>query len=310
MNQISTISFIQKEVLKTILYFDVFSYPLKFDEVFENMPLKISKNELLSNLNELVRYRFIKKIDDFYLLIISNDNYVERRLMGNIKAMDMLPNAYLYSKKIASFPFMSGVYISGGLSKNYYDEYSDIDYFIVTKKNRLWLCRTIFMLYYKTLSQKNKNNFCLNYFISESDLVIPDRNDFVARELAYLLPTVNYELYQAILNENSWYKSKFENKELLPPFNCINTPEPWSKKLVELMFSGWFGNWIDNCLLHITLKHWRKKYPEMSHEDFDLQYRSRKHVCKYHSKGHQNKVLTIWQEKIKEFEYEFKIALN
>ena len=117
LTQISTISFIQKEVLKTILYFDVFSYPLKFDEVFENMPLKISKNDLLSNLNELVRCRFIKKIDDFYLLIISNDNYVKRRLKGNIKAMDMLPNAYLYSKKIASFPFMSGVYISGGLSK-------------------------------------------------------------------------------------------------------------------------------------------------------------------------------------------------
>ena len=48
----------------------------------------------------------------------------------------------------------------------------------------------------------------------------------------------------------------------------------------------------------------------MNHEDFDLQFRSKKHVCKYHSKGHQNKVLTIWQEKIKIFERKFDVELN
>ena len=111
-------------------------------------------------------------------------------------------------------------------------------------------------------------------------------------------------------DENKWYKSKFKNKEVLPALDCINTPEPLHKKLIELLFAEKFGNWIDNKLLHITLKHWRKKYPEMNHEDFDLQFRSKKHVCKYHSKGHQNKVLTIWQEKIKIFERKFDVELN
>lgn len=309
MIQTFTISLNQKHVLKTLLYFDVFNYPLKFDEVFENMPVTISKEDLMGDLQSLIEEGFIKEEQGFYLLSSSLGNSISRRLKGNAEALETMHKAYHYSKKIASFPFISGVCISGGLSKNYYDEYSDIDYFIITKANRLWLCRTFFVLYYKTLSKKEKNNYCLNYYISEADLLIPDKNDFVATELAYLLPTVNYPLYKRILKENNWYKNKFLNKEELPNLNCIETPEPWYKKTLEFVFAGKFGNWVDNQLLFVTLKHWQKKYPELSQEDFELQFRSRKNVCKYHAKGHQNKVLTLWNEKIKNFANQFQIEL-
>jgi hypothetical protein len=36
----------------------------------------------------------------------------------------------------------------------------------------------------------------------------------------------------------------------------------------------------------------------MEQEDFELQIRSRKHVCKHHTKGYQNKVLEKWQTTI------------
>lgn len=310
MIQTCTITLSQKEVLKTLLYFDVFSYPLNAEEVFENIPLAISKTVLDNDLEFLANEGLIKNVNGFYLSFASPDNIIEKRLRGNARALEVKKKVYRYSKTIASFPFISGVCISGGLSKNYYDERSDIDYFVITKANRLWLARTIFTLYYKTLSKEKKNNYCLNYFISEADLVIPDRNDFVATELAYLLPTVNYAIYQKILAENRWYKTKFKNKKDLPELNCHKTPEPFLKKLIESVFFSAFGNWIDDKLLRMTLKHWRKKYPEMSHEDYELQFRSRKHVCKYHTKGHQNKVLTLWNEKIKLFEKEFELKLN
>ncbi|MES2761923.1 MAG: hypothetical protein V4677_06940 [Bacteroidota bacterium] len=309
MTQTFTISLTQKNVLKTLLYFDVFNYPLKFDEVFENMAVAINKDDLRNDLQCLTEEGLIVEEQGFYLLPTTSKNSIARRLKGNAEALETMHKAHYYSKKIASFPFILGVYISGGLSKNYYDEYSDIDYFVVTKANRLWLCRTMFVLFYKTLSKKEKNNYCLNYFISEADLLIPDKNDFVATELAYLLPTVNYPLYKRILTENSWYKNRFINKEELSDLNCIKTPGPWYKKAIELFFSGKFGNWADDQLLYITLKHWQKKYPELSQEDFDLQFRSRKHVCKYHSKGHQNKVLNLWNEKIKKFSDQFQVDL-
>lgn len=309
MIQTFTISLNQKNVLRTLLYFDVFNYPLKFNEVFENMPVPVSKEDLMKDLQCLIEEELIKEENGFYLLSSSSTNSIERRLKGNAEALKTMGKAYHYSKKIASFPFISGVCISGGLSKNYYDAQSDIDYFVITKANRLWLSRTIFIVYYKTLSKIEKENYCLNYFISEADLLIPDKNDFVATELAYLLPTVNYPLYKRILKENSWYKTKFLNKGELSDLNCIETPAPMFKRVTEFMFKGKFGDWIDDQLLYITLKHWQKKYPELSRQDFELQFRSRKHVCKYHSKGHQNKVLILWNEKIKIFANQFQIEL-
>lgn len=310
MIQTYTISIIQKELLKTILYFDVFSYPLKFDEIFSNTPITQTKEQVYVFLEELIQEGLIKKTDDFYLLANAAPNIIERRLKGNAFAEKMLPLAYSKSRKIARFPFMSGICISGGLSKNYYDERSDIDYFIITKPNRLWLCRTIFILFYKTLSPERRKQYCLNYFISESDLKIEDNNVFVATELAYLIPTVNHLSYLDLLKKNIWYKNRFENKNAVSLTNCIDTPEPWYKKMIELLFFGKFGNWADNQLLTITLNHWRKKYPQMNDEDFNLQFRSRKHVCKRHAQGYQNKVLSIWEEKIAKFENEFQLKLD
>lgn len=75
------------------------------------------------------------------------------------------------------------------------------------------------------------------------------------------------------------------------------------------MLGGKMGNWLDNVLLKQTLKRWRKKYPDMSQEDFELQFRSRKNVCKRHTKGFQHRVLSTWQEKQIEFEQQFNMSL-
>ena len=48
----------------------------------------------------------------------------------------------------------------------------------------------------------------------------------------------------------------------------------------------------------------------MSTEDFELQIRSKKHVCKHHTKGYQNKVLQAFHYKMEEFEKETDVNLK
>jgi len=81
------------------------------------------------------------------------------------------------------------------------------------------------------------------------------------------------------------------------------------KSFWESVFSGKFGSFADAFLLRITLNRWKKKYPDLSEEDFELQFRSRKNVCKRHTKGFQNKVLGLWSEKQKQFEGMFGVSL-
>lgn len=299
----------QKKILKTLMYFDVFNYPLTSEEIFANAPIQHG-DHLNEELMELAEMGLIQKSGEFYALSDQIHSHIERRLKGNQMARDMLVTAQKISKKITRFPFVAGVCISGGLSKSYFDEKSDLDFFIITRPNRLWICRTLYILLYKTFPKKKKRLYCLNYFISESDLMINDKNLFVATELAYLIPTVNYTLYRKLLNNNSWYKEHFVNKVPFPENKSLKLRDAWYKKIIEYLFSGSFGDWVDSVFLNVTLRHWRKKYAELSDEDFDLQFRSRKHVCKRHTHGYQNKVLKLWAEKMQSYEKQFQITLH
>jgi hypothetical protein len=281
-------------IIKVIAYYDVFNYPVTKKEIFEYANSELKMDDLEHSLICLIEQGFIKTDHHFYFTPRLDFKFIEARVDANRLAEEMLPLAKNYCSKISKFPFIRGVFISGGLSKNYFHQQSDIDYFIITTKNRLWLCRTIFILYYKLLSKKKKEFFCLNYFISEADLTIPDRNQFVATEIATLIPMVNHTLYLQFLDTNDWYKSFFPQMPMRSSRESIPHKKQAIKSAIEYLFSGFIGNRMDDFLLRITLKHWRKKFIHMKHEDFDLQIRSRKHVCKHHTKGYQNKVLEKW----------------
>lgn len=295
----------QIEILKAVLYFEIFAYPLTVAELYENSAIRISREAFDAELGKLVKDGILSRQDEFVLSRNGSEQFIARRKNGNKAADDVMPVAYRYSKKIASFPFVEGLCLSGGLSKRYYDERGDIDFFIITKPGRLWLCRTFLILRYKLLPKHLRKYWCVNYFIASSSLSIPENNVFTGTEMAYLIPTVNYGVYQKLLEQNAWYKKRFPNKERHADVNCIDTPEPWMKRMIEWFLGGRLGNVIDDWLLRTTLRHWRKKYPEMKEEDFELQFRSRKDVCKRHTSGFQNVVLSKWEQKQQEYEKRF-----
>jgi hypothetical protein len=299
-----------KAILQTVLYFDIFKYPLKENEIVENCNKGFDGAELKRSLNELVTLGYLKQVKEFFMPHWADIDNVERREKGNNSAAHMMKEVQARSKKVARFPFIKGLCISGSLSKNYFDAKSDIDFFVITKANRLWLCRTLFVLYYKLLPERKKKFYCLNYFISEADLRIEDQNIFVATELAYLIPTFNHEVYSQLLEQNSWYKHWFSNKPQDQGKDCINNRSGFLKKLIEAFFAGGVGDWADEYLFKKTARHWWKLYGHVGKDTFEVQFRSRKHVAKRHDKGYQEKVLKALDQKIKDIEDTFQQKLN
>lgn len=263
-----------------------------------------------AELDILLNAGMLSQSGDFILSPNGTEQDIERRVNGNAGAQKIMPLAYQYSKKIASFPFVEGVCLSGALSKNYYDEKGDIDFFIITRPGRLWICRTLLILRYKLLPKSRKKFWCTNYFIASDALYIPDNNAFTGTELAYLIPTVNYSAYRQLLDTNTWYRNRFPNKSPYSDAHCLSASNSWWKRTIETVLGGAFGRMCDNFLLLITLRHWQKKYPELSKEDFELQFRSRKNVCKRHSHGFQNKVLYSWEKKQRDFSRDHNVIFS
>ncbi len=134
---------------------------------------------------------------------------VRRRIDGNLRASARLKTARRYTKIMAAFPFVQGVFISGSLSKGFAGPDDDIDYFIVTNPRRLWLTRSLLTLFKKFFLVNSHRNFCINYFVDTQHLAIRQQNRFTATELAFLLPTYNSQLHQRILQENEWIRNYY-----------------------------------------------------------------------------------------------------
>jgi len=166
------VSDIKKNILATLAYFDVFNYPLTQSEIFlflsQRYDLAVFSNALLLLMAERAVYKF----DNFYTL--KNDlGIAKRRSAGNKKAAELIQVAKRVGSFLIRFPYVRGIGISGSLSKNFADEQSDIDLFIITAGNRLWVARTILHFFKKMTFLVNKQHlFCMNYFIDEQALEI------------------------------------------------------------------------------------------------------------------------------------------
>ena len=297
-------------VIKALLYFDIFNHPLSIKELRELIPMQLDEaSELLEVLVELTDRNLIYFHDGFYSVSPSFFN-TQRRIAGEKLASTMVKRMQKFSGLIASFPFVKAVTISGSLSKNFMDENSDIDYFIVTKKNRLWLARTLLIAYKKLFLFNSKKNFCVNYFVSEDQLSIPDRNIFTATEVSYLIPVYNFNTYLDFMKVNDWSKSFYPNFPLRENNYVINEKYPKLKSKMENILSNALGEKLDTYFFKLTLKRWKKKFKNFDESIFDLRMRSKKNVSKHHPNGFQEKVLSQLQTKITEFENLHDISLS
>lgn len=278
-------------VLHTLMYFDIFRHPLTTDEIHRNCQWQAcSLSDIAVALESLLQYGIIGNAEGFWFLS-GNNKIISLRLERQERALQFQSKAKKYSRRIASFPFVRGVSVSGSLSKGTMDINGDIDYFIITEPGRLWVARTLLVLYKKVFLLNSKKYFCVNYFIDTDRLTIPDRNLFVATEIAFLRPMVNRKLYEEFVRSNKWVNLMYPNREVRARLAVSEVASGFIKRNVEKMLSKNFGEWLDEKCLRITMMRWKKKFPHLSNLEFDLDFRSKKNVSKHHPQGFQRKVV-------------------
>src|SRR5688572_22112099 len=161
-------------ILRVLAYFDIFHYPLTKNEISQFLGKPFPEKDFGDILQQMVARETIFQYNDFYSLH-NNPLLAPRRREGNLRAQKLLPKAFKIGRFLFHFPYVRAVCISGSLSKNFADEKADIDFFIITKANRLWLARTIMHLFKKlTFLTGHQHYFCMNYYIDEEALLIKE----------------------------------------------------------------------------------------------------------------------------------------
>ena len=167
---------VKRDILASLCYFDIFDYPITQLEISQFIRNTYRLEEIAAGLHSLTVEQWIYKFGDLYTLQ-NNYDVIARRKKGNAKARQMLETAQKIAAIISCFPFIKGVGVSGSLSKNFADLDADIDFFIITEKNKLWLARTFLMACRRLAFLFKKEHWlCLNYFIDEKMLEIEEKN--------------------------------------------------------------------------------------------------------------------------------------
>ena len=295
-------------LLKPLLYFSLFRYPLTEEEIFAFSEAS-SKEQIKRELDCLVKDNIIYNFGDFYLCE-NDESLIKRRLLGNKKAKDIHQKATKVSKFISKFPFVEGVGISGSLSKGYYDDDGDIDFFIITTPNRLWIARTLLILYKKIFLLNSKKYFCVNYFISADSLEIDEKNRFTATELVTLLPMFGNGSFHDFYKKNKWANSFLPNKNISENIgNLLPVNKPFITKASEKILNTKIGDYIDNLFLRITYKKWKLKFKDIDEDQFNIALKSTKNISKHHPLNFQNQVIERLNKKYVEYQENHNIHL-
>jgi hypothetical protein len=286
---------LRASVWKTMSYFDVFQHPLHLREITTFVDVAgVSEEMVKEQLNDFIGQKLISESAGYYYLG-SDKTKVRRRLEGNIRACKKMRVARIFSRIISFFPYTRAVMISGSMSKGVMHQDSDIDFFVISKPGRLWLNRTLLALFKKIFLLNSHKYFCINYFIDEDHLAIPDRNIFTATEIAFLMPMSNYQLHQRFLAANQWYAKHYPN---LDSFRHQPDPQPLIRRIAELPFNNGLGDRLESLCMKLNNNYWRRKYHlrDLSNPDSDIY--STPHTSKYHPNRQQFIVLEQLEQRL------------
>ena len=199
-------------VLKTLIYSDIFDYPLKKQEIYRYLiESKINEESLGQILASIDRHIAFK---NNYYCLLGRENIIKKRIQREKESKIKLQIAQTIIKRISFLPTTLVIGISGALAMENAEEKDDIDLFIITKKNTLWSTRLFLILLLKIMGKYRKrgdknvaNKICLNMFLDQDGLVLPveRQNLYSAHEITQLLPIFQRQnTYQKFLNSNTW----------------------------------------------------------------------------------------------------------
>lgn len=210
----------EKAILKTLLYSNLFDYPLTEEELHNFLiNEKIDRREFSKSLSSAkIPINFSK---DFYFLS-GNKQLVKKRQARELISIVKLKKAETIIKRLSLIPTIKLIGISGTLAMKNCEEDDDIDIFIIAEKNFAWTTRflaVIFLIIMGAYRNKNSKHYqdkiCLNLVLDEKRILFAKEDLFTAHEIAQLLPIFERDgTYRKFLNANGWIKKHLPNWQI------------------------------------------------------------------------------------------------
>jgi hypothetical protein len=293
---------LQRGILQTLLYYDIWEYPLTAKELYAFFPgTQMSFEEFSTCLAKDGPGPMVAEHEGFYFLRSRPRSVVEQRNRRQCHARTMWKMARVSTHIIKRFPFVRGVFVSGDLSKDATTPASDVDFFILTSPGRLWITRAMLTLFKKTFLLNRKKFFCLNFFVTADHLLLEEHNIYAATEIGHLKPLYGSDLFNKYMAANRWIREYFPNFDILfLPSVRPNDRRSILQMVLEAPFALLPADAWDNALLQAMRRVWRNRYPDLDEAARGRMFRSTRQESRAYGGDFQEKILNLYEQKLKE----------
>lgn len=188
----------------SVLYHDLFDFPLNFSEM-----IRWSAGKRCLTPSE--EYQISSK--NGFLFVEGKEGIVYKRILRKRVSAKKLEIAQQAAQVLSIIPGIKMVAVTGSLAMENATDESDIDLMIITQKGSLWTTRLICYLVNWLIGAKTrrpgdrnqKDRLCMNMWLDEGDTVWREQNVYSAHEIGQILPLVNKNsTYEKFLSVNKW----------------------------------------------------------------------------------------------------------
>lgn len=200
-----------QKAIATVAYADIFAYPLTREEIVHWAVGGMS--ELPSGIKSLHR---TPAGGNEYVHLPGRARIVNLRRIRKHIATRKWHRIYHVMKYFRFIPTLLLVGVTGGLAVDNAKEQDDIDVFFITRKNTLWITRSLVTLGAEWLGVRRRpddgvvaDKICLNMFMAEDALGLPsgEQDLFAAHEVLQMVPLWEREgVCHRFLSANSWVR--------------------------------------------------------------------------------------------------------
>jgi hypothetical protein len=237
-------------VLRTIIYSDIFDYPLTAHQIHRYLAeVSASFEEVVKSLDT----SYLTHISDYFTLP-GREEIVSIRLEREARSRALLPRAIHYGRILGTLPFIRMVALTGSLAVMNVSTDQDFDYMLVTTPGRLWTARA-FALAFNRLVRIFGHTICPNLIISETRLEWRLHDLYSARELCQMIPITGIDVYLKLMNANEWVRGFLPNAfresnnllvRTVQEHTLTSIRAPALQKLLELPLRGTMGNKLES----------------------------------------------------------------
>ncbi|MFH1412642.1 MAG: hypothetical protein ABIG10_01260 [bacterium] len=290
---------LSKDIIKLLTYFDLFDYPLTSWEIWQLLPVKCSYHTALQALEEPNKWH-----DDqgFYYL----QNHIATRQHRYNISDKKFKRAKKITRLFSFLPWIRMVCLANIIGQHNLKDKGDIDLFIITKQNRIWITRQFCVMILKILrlrptAKRFVNTICLSFMIDDHNLNLEslmlnqdadNRDRYFTYWLAGIQPLYGINAYNELIKQNQWIISYLPNWQPAKPIYRRIVKDK-SLNVVEKLF-GWAEPWTKKFqykVMDLNIKEQMNKSTNVVVND---------HVLKLHVKDGREK---YYQEYLNNLNY-------